>query len=84
MIKIKGIDFKFPKSQLLFNDLNLQLETGKIYGLLGKNGVGKSTLLKLINGFLFPKQGHIKVGDFDPKDRSVDLLNDIYFLKFRN
>jgi len=80
MIKISDITFSYDKNQKLFRDLKLELHPGKIYGLLGKNGTGKSTLLKLINGVLFPKQGNIFVNDYNSSKRKVQMLQSLFFL----
>ena len=46
MIEVKNVTYAYRKgNKLVFSDLNLTLEQGKVYGLLGENGVGKSTLL---------------------------------------
>ena len=42
-------------------NVNIRLESGKIYGLLGPNGSGKTTLIKLINGLLTPTSGNISI-----------------------
>lgn len=47
--------------KLVLNDINLSLPKGKIIGLLGKNGMGKSTLIKLANGLLVPTAGTVLV-----------------------
>jgi ABC-2 type transport system ATP-binding protein len=56
MIQIQNLHFGYRKKKI-FTGLSLQLEAGHIYGLLGKNGTGKSTLLKNMAGLLFPQQG---------------------------
>lgn len=45
----------------IFSDLNFSIPPGKIYGLLGKNGVGKTTLIKILMGFLRPASGRCRV-----------------------
>ena len=45
----------------VYDDLSLSFETGKVYGLLGKNGVGKTTLIKILMGFLRPQGGQCRV-----------------------
>jgi len=80
MINIEKLDFYYTKRKNLFEDLDLHLEKGKIYGLLGKNGTGKSTLLKLISGTLFPKDGNITIDSMQAKERHPDILQDIFFL----
>ena len=48
------------------NNINLSIESGKIYGLLGPNGSGKTTLIKLINGLLTPTSGSVTVFGIKP------------------
>jgi ABC-2 type transport system ATP-binding protein len=48
-------------SRYIYKDLNFSISPGKIYGLLGKNGVGKTTLIKILMGFLRPVSGTCKV-----------------------
>lgn len=80
MIDIQNLSFGYKKRKLLYKNLNLKLETGSIYGLLGKNGAGKSTLLKNFIGLLFPKGGSISVNGFEPKKRWPSFLETIYFI----
>jgi len=80
MIAIKDLYYSYRKKQPLFQGLDLELQPGKIYGLLGKNGTGKSTLLKLINGVLFPNEGHVAVESYESKNRRPDMLEQIFFL----
>ncbi|WKN44019.1 ABC transporter ATP-binding protein [Tunicatimonas pelagia] len=80
MIHLDQLSFGYRKGQLLFNKLNLHLEAGYIYGLLGKNGAGKSSLLRNIAGLLYPDQGSIKVGHFNPRERKPAFLQNIYFV----
>lgn len=67
-------------SHIVYSDLNLSFERGKIYGLLGKNGVGKTTLIKILMGFLKPAGGECRIfGDsahsLSPRTRArVGLL----------
>ena len=65
MINIKNLHFAYKRKKI-FNGLSLSLQAGHIYGLLGKNGTGKSTLLKSVAGFLFPREGTIDVMGFKP------------------
>ena len=56
------------------------MERGKIYGLLGKNGAGKSTFLKNISGLLFPLKGNISVFGTEPRRRLPSFLKNIYLI----
>ena len=60
MIKVKRI-YKSFDNHLVLNNLNLTLEKGTIFGLIGINGAGKSTFLRLMMGILKPEQGDILV-----------------------
>jgi len=80
MIQIDKLNFGYDKKNPLFVDLDLSLAPGKIYGLLGKNGTGKSSLLKLMNGHIFPDNGSIDIDTFSPGDRNPIFLSDLYYL----
>lgn len=80
MIDIENLSFGYKRKKLLYKNLTLKLETGSIYGLLGKNGAGKSTLLKNFIGLLFPSDGKIAVNGFEPKKRWPSFLESIYFI----
>lgn len=80
MIHIQNVDFAYNKNKILFQNLDLSLEPGKVYGLLGKNGTGKSTMLKLMLGCLFPQAGNIRVGNYNPSDRKADMLEEFFYM----
>ena len=79
MINISNLHFSYGKRKV-FSGLNLQLQAGHIYGLLGKNGTGKSTLLRTIAGFLFPQQGRVDVLGFKPGDRYPGFMQRVFIL----
>lgn len=79
MIDIKNLSFAY-KQKPVFEGLNLRLEAGHVYGLLGKNGTGKSSLLRNIAGLLYPKAGGITVNGFTPKDRHPAFLKDVFMV----
>jgi ABC-2 type transport system ATP-binding protein len=80
MIQIKDLNFGYTRKHLLFKDLNLDLSNGHIYGLLGKNGAGKSTLLHNLTGLAYPKSGACYINGINSADRSVAVLEDLYFI----
>ena len=60
MINVNNINFKYKgQKALVFDGFSLQLEENQIYGLLGKNGTSKSTLLYLLSGLLRPISGSV-------------------------
>lgn len=80
MIQLQNVNFHYKKRTPLFRALNLDIPTGNIYGLLGKNGAGKTSLLKLISGLLFPKSGDIQVMGFNPGERFPAFQSDVFFI----
>ena len=80
MIQFENVDFSYSSKVKLLTDLTLQFKPGHIHGLLGKNGEGKSTLLKLVAGLLFPQKGNVEVMNFTPSKRNAEMLHEIYFL----
>lgn len=58
MIQINNISFSFGSNKII-SDLSLEIEAGKTYCIMGKSGVGKTTLMKLIAGLLKPDNGEI-------------------------
>lgn len=60
-IELNNVSKNF-KNQTVLENVNLKLESGKIYGLVGRNGSGKSVLLKIMTGLMEPSDGIIKYG----------------------
>jgi ABC-2 type transport system ATP-binding protein len=79
MISIQNLSFAYKKRPV-FNGLNLQFEAGHVYGLLGKNGTGKSSLLRNIAGLLHPQSGRITVNGFTPFERLPVFLEDVFMV----
>ena len=79
MIKIENISYGYKPRQPIFNDISLEVGNG-IYGLLGENGVGKTTLIHLICGLLFPWKGECKIDNCNSVQRSPELLSHYFFL----
>ena len=79
MITIKDLGFAYGEKVVLKN-ISMTLEEGRIYGLLGENGVGKTTLLTLLCGLKRPQAGSIDTDGMKPFDRQPSLLSDQYYL----
>lgn len=79
MIEIKNIAFSYGNLQVLKN-ISLTLEQGRIYGLLGENGVGKTTLLTLLCGLKKPQEGSIEIDGTSPYKRLPQTLASVCYL----
>ena len=81
MIQIKDISYRYPGQHLpVFTNFSLELKENRIYGLLGKNGTGKSTLLYLIAGLLRAQQGSVTCNGISSYRRPAELLEDIFLV----
>lgn len=81
MINIKDLTFGYRlSSQKVFDHFSLELQGNSIYGLLGKNSTGKSTLLNLISGMLRPQSGTIEIDGLPSDERSKALLERLYLV----
>jgi len=78
MVYIENLQFSY-KNKLLYK-FNIKFDAGHIYGLLGKNASGKTTLLGLISGNLFTNKGKIKTLGYNPKSRDANMLEQIFYL----
>ncbi len=80
MITLNEIDFAYKRHKPVLEELSMELTAGHIYGLLGKNGEGKTTLLNIMSGQLFPQKGNCQVLGAIPKERKVDFLQQLFVL----
>lgn len=79
MIRIEKLGFSYGQVPVLKN-ITMNLEPGKIYGLLGENGVGKTTLLTLLAGLKKPLQGNIDIDGSAPYNRAPQVLENQFYL----
>lgn len=74
LLECKHLYKEFDNKQIL-KDINLKIPRGRIIGLLGKNGTGKSTLIKLINDLLTPTSGEILINGENPGVKSKEIIS---------
>ena len=80
MITLKELSFSYNYKKHVLEHVNLEVTPGHICGLLGKNGEGKTTLLNLISGQVFPDQGECLILGEKPSERSAKFLQQIFIL----
>ena len=61
VLECKNLKKAYKKGKFVLDDFNIAIPSGRIVGLLGPNGCGKSTLIKLVSGLLQPNAGEILV-----------------------
>lgn len=74
LIEFKNVDKCFGRKKALDN-VSINIESGKIYGLLGPNGSGKTTMIKLINDLLTPSSGELLVKGVEPGIESKKIIS---------
>ena len=79
MINIQNIKFAYSK-EVVLDGFSLQFDKGGIYGLLGKNGTGKSTLLYLMMGLLRPQKGDVTIDGISASLRTPEVLQEMFLV----
>ena len=81
MLQINEIDFSYGRRKApVFEHFSLRFEPGHIYGLLGKNGTGKSTLLYLMSGLLRQQRGTVLFEGTDVRLRRPEVLQEMFLV----
>ena len=81
MLNVENLSFAYHRNKgNVLDDLNLKVESGRVYGLLGKNGAGKSTLLYLMSGLLTPKKGCVTYHGVNVRRRLPVTLKDMFLV----
>ena len=73
MIQVNNVSLKFGK-RILFEDVNIKFTEGNCYGLIGANGSGKSTFLKLLSGEIETTTGEIVISKNERLSIIIELL----------
>ncbi len=80
MITAHSLSFGYSSSHQVLTNISLSLDNGHIHGLLGCNGIGKTTLLKLICGIMRPQCGEVRVCGVDPFERNVEMMRELMII----
>ena len=74
LVEFKNVYKSFDDKEIL-TDVSFRINKGKIIGLLGKNGMGKTTIIKLLNGLLTPSKGEILINNMKPGVESKKIIS---------
>jgi len=81
MVNLSNVSFRYAgQKNPVFQDFSMQLHENRIYGLLGKNGTGKSTLLYLVAGLLRPQQGTVTIDGETADERRPSMLQELFIV----
>jgi ATP-binding cassette subfamily B protein len=76
-IEIKDLNFKYPGcEEYALKDINIKLESGRVLGIIGKTGSGKTTLVNLLLRLYKIEEGSINIGDRDIREYPLEILRD--------
>ncbi|HRG66571.1 MAG TPA: ATP-binding cassette domain-containing protein, partial [Saprospiraceae bacterium] len=74
MISVSNLSLRYGK-RTLFEDVNIKFTEGNCYGIIGANGAGKSTFLKILSGEIDPTTGSVEIG----KDLRMSVLKQNHY-----
>lgn len=80
MIDIQQLSVAYRRGKNVLDQLDLQLDSGRITAIAAPNGEGKTTLLKVICGLRFPDSGNVSILGHNPQKRLATFLQQLYFL----
>ena len=80
MLSIENVTFGYRRGGKVLDGFSLQIADGGVYGLLGKNGTGKSTLLYLMTGLLRPQSGQVLVDGVVSSRREPVTMQDMFLV----
>lgn len=80
MITIKELEFGYSKGQNVLKGVSLCFEPGNIYGLFGKNGEGKTSLMKIMSGLLYPNRGTYSIHGMPVVTRKANWLQHLFLV----
>lgn len=83
-IELKGVSFRYPNGHLANENLNLTIAAGERVAIIGQNGAGKTTAVKLMNGLNKPTEGDVIVNGINTKDRTTAQVSALVGYVFQN
>ncbi len=83
-ISIKDVSYEYPGGFLAVDSVNLELEKGENVAIVGQNGAGKTTMVKMLNALLYPTKGYVMIGDMNTKDHTTAQVSRVVGYVFQN
>lgn len=80
MIHVEKLAYRYGKGKEVFRNFSIDFLPGRVYGLLGRNGEGKSTLLHLICGLLKPQKGVVSLYGYNSYQRQPEMLEKVFLI----
>ena len=84
LVKMVEVSFRYEGGEKVLDDISLSIGSGEFVAIVGKNGSGKSTMSKLLNGLLLPSSGQVLVAGNDTRNTAVNSLAKVVGYVFQN
>lgn len=83
-IEVKDVSFSYPNGYLAVDNINISIEKGENVAIVGQNGAGKSTTVKMLNALEYPSKGTVMIGDMNTKDHTTAQVSRVVGYVFQN
>jgi len=83
-VEVRKLHFSYPDGQEALNDISFTILHGESVGIIGANGAGKSTILMLLMGILYPDSGEVLVGDVHLTKKTLPMIRQRLGMVFQN
>jgi cobalt/nickel transport system ATP-binding protein len=83
-IEVKNLSFSYPDGFSAIKEISFLLHHGESVGIIGANGAGKSTILMLLMGVLFPSRGEVLIGDVHVNKKTLAMIRSHLGMVFQN
>ena len=83
-IKLNNVSFSYPGDFLALDNINIEISSGENVAIVGQNGAGKTTAVKLMNNLLKPTVGDVLIGEMNTKDYTTAQISKIVGYVFQN
>jgi energy-coupling factor transport system ATP-binding protein len=83
-IEVKDVSYNYPNGYLAIDNINISIEKGENIAIVGQNGAGKSTMVKMLNALEYPTKGTIMIGDMNTKNHTTAQVSRVVGYVFQN
>lgn len=83
-IEVKDVSFNYPNGYLAVDNISISIEKGENVAIVGQNGAGKSTTVKMLNALAYPTKGTVMIGDMNTKDHTTAQVSRVVGYVFQN
>lgn len=83
-IEMKDVSFAYPNGYLAVDDISIEIEKGENIAIVGQNGAGKSTTVKMLNALETPTKGSVHIGDMDTRKHTTAQVSRVVGYVFQN